>query len=52
MKKKILKLVYSPNTIKMALLRTCKQTNHDMTLSEPKQEPGIELSHHAEVIPN
>ena len=48
----ILKLVYSPNTIKIALLRNCVQTNHDMSFSEPKQEPVIKLSHCAEVIPN
>jgi hypothetical protein len=41
----ILKLVYSPNTIKMALLQTCVQTNHDISFSEPKQEQVIELSH-------
>ena len=48
----ILKLVYSPNTIKMALLRTCLQSNHDMSFLKPKQQPGIGMSHRAEVIPN
>jgi len=48
----ILKLVYSSYVIKMALLRTCMQTNHDMSFSETKREQGIELSHCTEVIPN
>ena len=48
----ILKLVYSPTTIKMALLQTCVQTNHDMSFPDPKREPAIGLSHCAKVIPN
>jgi hypothetical protein len=50
----ILKLVFSPNpnAIKMALLRTCLQPNHDMSFLKPIRQPGIEMSHRAEVMPN
>jgi len=37
----ILKRIYIPNTIKMASLRTCLQTNHEMSFSEANREPII-----------